>query len=217
MKSLTVKQRQLQERALKIIHQLKIYYPQAHCSLFFKNPFELICATILSAQCTDERVNQVVPELFRQFPTPEAMAQASLEQLETIIRSTGFYKNKAKSLKTCAQQIVQQHHGQVPKTRDELIALAGVGRKTANVVLGNAYGIPGFVVDTHVGRIVRRLGLTRQTDPVKVELEMMKVIPESEWIQFSHWIIAHGRAVCTARVAKCDECPLFELCPRVGV
>jgi endonuclease-3 len=199
---------------------LKIFereYPEAKCSLDFKNPFELLCATILSAQCTDERVNMTTPALFKKFPTPQAMAKAKLPELEKLIHSTGFYKNKAKSLKSASHDIVELHGGKVPGTLEELIELHGVGRKTANVVLGNIFAVPGLVVDTHVGRLSRRMGFTKETDPVKVEHEMMEIVPREKWTEFGHLMISHGRAICQARSPKCDECPIRSYCPRIGV
>lgn len=204
-------------RVKEIIRLLWGEYPEAQCSLTYRNPFELICATILSAQCTDERVNMVTPALFEKFGTPEKMSRAPLPQIETLIRSTGFFKNKAKSLKEMSVALVEFHGGEVPKTLDELVKLRGVGRKTANVVLGNAFGIPGMVVDTHVGRISRRLGLTKNEDPVKVEHDLMEVVPRESWTDWGHLLIHHGRAVCTARRAYCENCVISRLCPKIGV
>jgi endonuclease-3 len=200
-----------------IIRALDRVYPEAECSLAFGSPFQLLCATILSAQCTDARVNLVTPALFAAYPEPAEMAKAPLPKLEALIRTTGFFKNKALSLKQSSQAIVEQHGGEVPRTLDELVALRGVGRKTANVVLGNAYGVPGLVVDTHVGRLCRRLGFTRHDDPVKVEREMMELVPQEDWTLFSHLLIYHGRAICQARKPMCEECPLSRYCPKVGV
>ena len=189
-------------------------YPDADCELHRENPFQLICATILSAQCTDERVNQVTPKLFRLFPTPEAMSEAPLPVLEEIIRTTGFFRQKAKSLRGTAHLLVERHGGQVPRTIDELIKLPGVARKTSNVVLGTAYGIAdGVVVDTHVQRLALRLGLTRQVTPEKIEQDLMKVIPRERWIRLSHQLIWHGRRICFARKPDCDHCPLAPTCP----
>jgi endonuclease-3 len=203
--------------ALAQLRVLKRLYPGARCSLDYETPFHLLVATILSAQCTDERVNLVTPELFRQFPTPRDFADAPAGELEIAIRSTGFFRAKARSLRECARDLVQKHGSEVPRSLDELTELRGVGRKTANVVLGNAFGIPGVVVDTHVGRLSRRLGLTRQTDPVKVERDLMERIPKRDWTLFSHLLIHHGRAVCQARKPRCGECRLATLCPKVGV
>jgi len=200
-------------RTNNIIAILKKLYPGANCALIHKNPFELLVATVLSAQCTDARVNQVTPELFKKFPDAASLSKGSAQQVETLIRSTGFYVNKTKSLLGLSKDIVEKHRGKVPCTMEELVALRGVGRKTANVVLGNAFGIPGLVVDTHVGRLCRRLGLTKKEDPEKVELEMMELVPKKEWIQFSHWLILHGRAVCQARKPNCLKCKVRTICP----
>jgi endonuclease-3 len=195
---------------------LQKYYPDAHCALDFQTPFQLLIATILSAQCTDERVNMVTPHLFAKYPSSFEMAKARLEDLEEIIRSTGFYKNKSRSLKACSEALVEKYHGEVPKELDQLVELAGVGRKTANVVLGNAYGITsGVVVDTHVTRLSNRLGWTKSENAVAIELDLEKIIPRQHWIQFSHWLITHGRQVCKARKPLCDTCFLFEQCPKI--
>jgi len=205
-------------RATQIVRQLARDYPDATCSLNFKSPLELLVATILSAQCTDERVNIVTRSLFKKYRGAKAYAAAATAELETDIQSTGFFRNKAKSLQGCCRAIVEQHAGKVPQSLDELVELPGVGRKTANVVLGTAFGIPsGVVVDTHVGRISQRLGLTRQKDPVKIEKDLMEQIPEEEWIALSHRLIQHGRRVCLARRPKCENCSLLKWCPRVGV
>ncbi|HXU81696.1 MAG TPA: endonuclease III [Polyangia bacterium] len=189
-------------------------YPDADCELHRENPFQLLCATILSAQCTDERVNQVTPKLFALFPTPEAMSEAPLPVLEEIIRTTGFFRQKAKSLRGTATLLIERHGGQVPRTIPELIELPGVARKTSNVVLGTAYGIAdGVVVDTHVQRLALRLGLTRQVTPEKIEQDLMKVVPRDRWIRLSHQLIWHGRRVCFARKPNCDQCPLAPHCP----
>jgi endonuclease-3 len=204
-------------RMAEILKILKREYSEAKCSLDYKNPFELMVATILSAQCTDERVNKTVPALFAKFPTPEAMAGAKLKEIEKLIQSCGFYKNKALSLQKSSSDIVKLHGGQVPGNLDDLIKLRGVGRKTANVILGNAFDIPGLVVDTHVGRLCRRMGFTDATDPEKVETQMMEVVPRTDWTLFSHLLIYHGRAICTARKALCEECPIARFCPKIGV
>jgi endonuclease-3 len=197
---------------------LKKHYPNAHCALNHKNSFELLIATILSAQCTDERVNIVTKELFTQFPDPESMSKASINKLEDLVRSTGFYKNKAKNILSCSFDIVSRFHGEIPKTLEDLTSLAGVGRKTANVVLGNAFGIAsGIVVDTHVQRLSYRMGLTRAKGPEKIELDLIKQVPKKNWIVFSHWLITHGRAVCKARKPDCIQCFLKNLCPKRGV
>ena len=205
-------------RAVAIVDRLAAAYPSADCSLHFTSPFQLVIATILSAQCTDNRVNQVTPALFRRWPSPRGLAAADRGDLEAAIRSTGFFRSKAKSILGCCQALVEQHGGEIPTTLDELVRLPGVGRKTANVVLGSAFGIPsGVVVDTHVGRISRRLGLTKATDAVRAERDLVRVLPQSEWIGFSHRLIALGRGPCAARSPRCDACPLVDLCPRVGV
>jgi endonuclease-3 len=202
------------ERVKKVLQGLDRMYPDADCELHRENPFQLICATILSAQCTDERVNQVTPKLFALFPTPETMSEAPLPVLEEIIRTTGFFRQKAKSLKGTAQLLVERHGSQVPRTIDELIKLPGVARKTSNVVLGTAYGIAdGVVVDTHVQRLALRLGLTREVTPEKIEQDLMKVIPRDRWIRLSHQLIWHGRRVCFARKPDCEHCPLAPHCP----
>ena len=192
-------------------------YPEARTALRFQNPLQLLIATILSAQCTDERVNQVTPALFARYPDAAALAGARREDLEAMIRSTGFFRNKARAIQSCCADIVTKHGGEVPRTLEELTALHGVGRKTANVVLGNAFGIPGIVVDTHVSRLARRLGLTREIDPVKIEFALMPLIPRDRWTVFSHWLILHGRQVCVARKPRCSICPLAPHCPRIGV
>jgi endonuclease-3 len=200
-----------------VLAVLQKQYSHARCSLNYDTPFQLLCATILSAQCTDERVNMVTPALFARYPTAHALAKAQLGDVEHIIKSTGFYKNKARSLVECAQSLVEKYQGEVPRLLEELVPLRGVGRKTANVVLGNAYGVPAMVVDTHVGRLSRRLGFTKHTDPVKVEQDLMKIIPQEHWTIYSHWLIYHGRARCMARNPNCSQCELAQLCPKVGV
>jgi len=188
-------------------------YPQAECALTHRSPWELLVATILSAQCTDVRVNLVTPELFRRFPTPRKMARATLPQLEALIRTTGFFRNKAKSIQGAARKIVADFNGEVPRTLAELVTIPGAARKTANVVLGVAFGkAEGVVVDTHVLRIARRLGLAKAETPEKVERELMRILPEGRWIDFSHQIIQHGRQVCVARKPKCEQCNLEQLC-----
>jgi len=200
-------------RITAILKGLDEAYPNVECALTHRSPWELLVATILSAQCTDVRVNMVTPELFRRFSTPAAMAKATLPQLEALIRTTGFYHNKAKSIQGAARKIVSDFSGQVPQTLAELVTLPGVARKTANVVLGVAYGkAEGVVVDTHVFRIARRLGMAKGDTPEKVEQELMRILPQSRWISFSHQIIHHGRAVCEARKPKCDRCNLEQIC-----
>jgi endonuclease-3 len=197
-----------------ILEGLASLYPDADCELHRENPFQLLCATILSAQCTDERVNQVTPELFRRFPDAEAMAAAPLPLLEELVRRTGFYRQKAKNLKATAQLLLERHGGQVPRSIDEIRELPGAARKTANVVLGTAFGIAaGVVVDTHVQRLAMRLGLTRETTPEKIERDLMEVVPQADWIRLSHRLIWHGRRLCTARKPACDACPLVPHCP----
>ena len=187
-------------------------YPAASCSLSFRNPLELLVATVLSAQCTDERVNLVTPGLFTKYPTVRDYAQAQLEELENDIRTTGFFHNKAKNIKGACQILDEQYGGQVPADLDALVRLPGIGRKTANVILGNAYGIPGIVVDTHVGRVAQRLGLTARQDPDKIEQDLMAIIPRDRWILFSHQLIQHGRQLCQARKPKTEMCPLRPYC-----
>jgi len=201
------------ERIAAILRALDEAYPNAVCALDHKTPWELLVATILSAQCTDARVNMVTPELFRRFPTPASMARAPISELENLIRTTGFFRNKAKSIKGAAEVIVERFGGEVPKTLAELTTVPGAARKTANVVLGVSYGLAeGVVVDTHVFRIARRLGLAKGDTPQKVEEELMRVLPREEWIDFSHQVIHHGRQVCLARNPKCNVCPLEQLC-----
>jgi endonuclease-3 len=206
-----------QARVREILRILDQVYPESECSLTFKTPYQLLIATILSAQCTDERVNKVTPALFSKFPGPSEMAKAKLKEIEELVKTTGFFRNKALAIHACSQAIVELHGGKVPRELDQLTALRGVGRKTANVVLGVAYGIPGFVVDTHIGRLSRRMGFTAETDPVKVEHAMMAVVPREKWTHTGHLFISHGRAICTARRAFCEDCPIARLCPKVGV
>ena len=205
-------------RLSKIIAGLKKAYPDAHCELDHSNPLELLMATILSAQCTDKRVNLVTAELFKKYRSAADYAEAPQADLEVAIKSTGFFRNKAKSIRACCQAIVEKHGGQVPRTMEELIQLGGVGRKTANVVLGNAFNVNcGLVVDTHVARLAKRLGLTRQTSPEKIEQEVMKQVPQEEWTLFSHLLIWHGRRRCYARNPDCPGCEIKALCPRIAV
>lgn len=204
-----------QVRAKKIIQLLKKEYPEAKCALKHKNPLELLIATILSAQCTDERVNIVTEKLFKKYKKAEDYAHVSQKELEEDVHSTGFYRNKAKNIRACTEDIVEKYKNKVPNTMEELVKLAGVGRKTANVILGNAYGTPGLVVDTHVKRLSNRMGLTQEKDPVKIEFDLHKIIPQKEWTMYSHLLIWHGRKVCTARKAKCDECCLNKYCPKI--
>ncbi|MGP8269889.1 MAG: endonuclease III [Terracidiphilus sp.] len=201
------------DRIAAILRALDEAYPSVECALTHQTPWELLVATILSAQCTDVRVNMVTPELFKRFPTPAAMAKATLPQLEALIRTTGFFRNKAKSIQGAARKIISDFAGQVPETLAELITIPGAARKTANVVLGVSFGkAEGVVVDTHVFRIARRLGLAKGDTPKKVEQELMRVIPQDRWIAFSHQLIHHGRQICIARKPKCDRCNLEQLC-----
>ena len=206
-----------QARARAISKGLAKLYPDAHCALHFENPLQLLIATILSAQCTDVRVNLVTPALFKRYPDARAFADAEIADLERMIQSTGFFRNKAKSIKACCKLLVEKHNGQVPATLDELVPLPGIGRKTANVVLGNAFGVPGITVDTHVGRLARRMGLTTHEDAVKVERDLMELVPAKEWTMFSHRMIFHGRQVCTARKPNCENCLIAKHCPKIGV
>jgi endonuclease-3 len=205
---------QEKQRTKKIIARLRKAYPDAHCSLNYSSPLELLVATILSAQCTDERVNLVTADLFRKYRKAEDFISVEPTELEQDIRSTGFYRNKAKAIQGACRLIVEQHGGRVPSTLDELLELPGVARKTANVVLGNAFGIrSGVVVDTHVGRLSQRLGLTRHEQPEKIERDLIELVPQKEWVDFSHLLIYHGRAVCKARKPECANCVLEDLCP----
>jgi len=205
------------ERATALVAELPRIYPEAHCELDYRNPLELLVATILSAQCTDKRVNLVTQELFRVCKTAADYVALPPGQLEEIVKSTGFFRAKAKSIRACCAALVARHGGAVPRTMEELTALAGVGRKTANVVLGNAYGINvGVVVDTHVQRLSRRLGLTKETTPEKIEVDLMKLVPRAEWTLFSHWLIWHGRRRCAARKPDCAGCEVARLCPSAG-
>lgn len=204
---------QKKKRLRQILRQLKKVYPEARCALHFSNPFELLVATVLSAQCTDKRVNLVTPVLFKRCSTLQDYAAIPLQELETIIQSTGFYKNKAKSIQGAAQKILQSRGGQVPKTMEDLIELPGVGRKTANVILGNAFDVPGIPVDTHMIRINHLLGITRHQDPVKIEKDLMELLPEEEWTDYSHRIIHHGRVRCIARRPDCTHCEIKIFCP----
>jgi len=202
----------------KVVRALRRAYPDAECSLDFTTPLELLVATILSAQCTDDRVNLVTKDLFKKYRAAADYARASLKQLEKDVQSTGFYRNKAKNIQAACRVLVEEHDGRVPDDLDVLVGLPGIGRKTANVVLGTAFGVAsGVVVDTHVARLSRRLGLTEQKDAVKIEKDLMEQIPKKEWIAFSHRMIQHGRRVCASRKPKCDECPMASFCPRVGV
>lgn len=200
------------EKIGPILKLLDEHYAEAHVTLDFTNPLQLLVATVLSAQCTDVRVNQVTPALFKKYPTAAGYANAPLEDLEQAIYTTGFYHQKAKSLKAICETLVTQFGGQVPASLDDLVKLPGIGRKTANVILGNAFGIPGLVVDTHMGRVSQRLGLTSQKDPVKIEFDLMPLVPKERWVKFSHQMIWHGRQICTAKKPGCPHCPLLPYC-----
>src|SRR5512132_1499623 len=209
-----IKKKDLEQHAATILERLKKEYPDAHCELDFETPLQLLIATILSAQCTDKRVNMVTPELFRTYPDAESLSRAKPEELEELIKSTGFFRNKTKSLLGMSAAVAERHDGKVPSTMDELTKLPGVGRKTANVVLGNAFDINvGVVVDTHVGRLAVRLGLTSLTDPVKVEQELMALFPRERWTMLAHLLIFHGRRVCDAKNPRCEQCALATICP----
>ena len=202
------------ERAREIYDRLAEHYPDAKCALDYRTPYQLLVATILSAQCTDKRVNMVTPALFKRYRTPAAMADANPEELEEMIRSTGFFRNKTKSLLGMSRALVERHRGRVPEQLDALVKLPGVGRKTANVVLGNAFDVnEGVVVDTHVTRLSQRLGFTRQTDPVRIEQDLMRLFPTERWTMLAHLLIEHGRRICDARKPKCESCFLNDVCP----
>jgi endonuclease-3 len=202
-------------RVAGMIEILTREFPDARCMLDHSSPFELLIATILAAQCTDAMVNQVAESLFKKYRTPEAYANAPQDELEKDIYKTGFFRNKAKSIKNCCGSLLEKHGGKVPSTMEELIALGGVGRKTANCVLGVSYGVPGIIVDTHVRRLSYRMGYTDETDPDKIEQDLMKIVPKNEWTHASHLLAAHGRAYCTAKKPNCDECPVAHLCPKI--
>lgn len=203
-------------RAGKILKALRKTYPDAKCALYFNSPLQLLVATILSAQCTDKRVNMVTPALFEKYPEARDFARAREEDVARLIQSTGFYRNKAKNICAAAREIMEKHAGEVPAKLEDLVQLPGVGRKTANVILGNAFGIPGLTVDTHMIRLNNRLGLTASKDPVRIEFELMELIPEKEWTWYSHFIIHHGRERCTARRPDCAACEIQNLCPSRG-
>jgi len=204
-------------RVRRLVTALARLYPDSVCALNHANPYQLLVATILAAQCTDARVNQITPAVFARYPDAHALACAETAELEGLIQSTGFFRNKAKNLILCAQRLVEYHNGEVPRRMEELVQLPGVGRKTANVILGIAYDIPGLPVDTHVTRLSQRLGLTRHSDPVAIEQDLNALIPPREWKLFSLRLIDHGRQVCHARKPQCDSCKLAKLCPRIGV
>jgi endonuclease-3 len=204
-----------QLRMKMILERLYASYPDSKCSLEHRDPFQLLISTMLSAQCTDERVNKVTPELFRHYPDAFSMAAASVEHLAELVRSTGFFNSKSKNMSACARVLVEEHQGEVPSELNALVKLPGVGRKTANVVLGTGFGVPGIVVDTHVIRIANLLGMTNKQDAVKIEFELQKIIEKEHWVMFTHLIIDHGRAVCIARRPQCHNCVLADLCPSV--
>lgn len=202
------------QRAAEVIKRLRKEYPDAHCALEYTTAFELLIATILSAQCTDERVNIVTADLFRKYRTPVDYLKVTAAELERDIHSTGFFRNKAKNIQAACRKIIENFGGEIPQTMDELLTLNGVARKTANVVLGNAFGIAaGVVVDTHVARLSQRLGLTDASIPEKIEMELMNLVPKKHWVMFPHWLITHGRRVCNARKPQCGECVLADICP----
>ena len=202
------------KRTAEIIKRLKKAYPDAHCALNHTTPFELLIATILSAQCTDERVNIVTADLFRKYRRPEDFVQVSQAELERDIHSTGFFRNKAKNIKAASQRLIEVYGGEIPQTMEEILTLGGVARKTGNVVLGNAFGIAsGVVVDTHVSRLSQRLGITQEKTPEKIERDLQELVPKKDWVMFSHWLIFHGRQICNARKPKCLECVLADTCP----
>ena len=204
----------LKKRTAEIIKRLKKAYPDAHCALNHTTPFELLIATILSAQCTDERVNIVTADLFRKYRGPEDFVKVSQQELERDIHSTGFFRNKAKNIKAASQRLIEVYGGEIPQTMEEILTLGGVARKTGNVVLGNAFGIAsGVVVDTHVSRLSQRLGLTQEKTPEKIERDLQELVPKKNWVMFSHWLIFHGRQICNARKPKCTECVLADQCP----
>ncbi|MHB9038399.1 MAG: endonuclease III [Armatimonadota bacterium] len=204
---------QQREHIVKIIEILKSEYPDAKCTLDYQTPHQLLVAAILAAQCTDERVNMVTPELFKKYPNVDAFANADYDELEAMIKSTGFFRNKAKAIIASAREIIGGFNGRVPDTVDELVGLSGVGRKTANLIVGDAYGKPAIIVDTHVKRVSKRLGFTDNGDPTKIEFELREILPEEEQTHFNHLIVAHGRAVCKAPTPKCEICAILELCP----
>jgi endonuclease-3 len=207
----------LRRRARRIMRELARLYPDSRSALNFENPYQLLLGVILSAQCTDKRVNMVTPALFARYPDVAALAAADRKELQRLIKSTGFFRNKAKNLIRCCQQIVERHNGQVPATMYDLVRLSGIGRKTANVILGNAFDVPGIPVDTHVRRLSQRMGLTVHKNPVKIERDLMQLIPKNEWTMFGHHMIFHGRRVCKARKPRCEECAVSPLCPKIGV
>ena len=203
------------KRVLKIIEIFKKVYKDADCTLDYMSPLQLLIATQLAAQCTDARVNMVTPALFKHYPTVYDFAAADPDELSALIHSTGFYRNKTKNIIACCKKLISDFGGEVPKTMDELLSLPGVGRKTANLVLGDCFGIPGIVVDTHAGRLARRMGFTKNTDPYKVELDLVKIVPPEEQANFCHCLVFHGREFCDARKPRCADCPVSEICPKI--
>ena len=214
---MAISQAEKRKRAMAIYRILSKRYPSVRCELDFKNPLQLLVATVLSAQCTDKRVNAVTPALFKRYKTAEDFAGANMRELQGLIKSTGFYRAKAKNIKGLATKIVTEHNGKVPNNLEELVKLPGVGRKTANVVLGHAFDTPGITVDTHFGRLSRRFGWTKENDPVKIEFEVMELIPQKEWTNLSQRMIWHGRRICHSRKPACGACPLAKLCPSYGI
>ena len=203
------------KRVLKIIEIFKKVYKDADCTLDYMSPLQLLIATQLAAQCTDARVNMVTPALFKHYPTVYDFAAADPDELSALIHSTGFYRNKTKNIIACCKKLISDFGGEVPRTMDELLSLPGVGRKTANLVLGDCFGIPGIVVDTHAGRLARRMGFTKNTDPYKVELDLVKIVPPEEQANFCHCLVFHGREFCDARKPRCADCPVSEICPKI--
>jgi endonuclease-3 len=208
---------ELRRQARRLVRLLARQYPDAQCALHYDNPLQLLIATILSAQCTDVRVNQITPALFARYPDARAFAESRPRDLEKAIQSSGFFRNKARNIRACCQTLLEKHGGKVPDTMEELVPLPGIGRKTANVVLGSAFGQPGITVDTHVRRLSRRLGLTTNLDPEKIERDLMALFPKKEWTNLSHRLIQHGRRVCQARKPDCGRCALATICPKIGV
>jgi len=204
-------------RSAQVVEGLKALYPESRCALNYEGPLQLLVATILSAQCTDKRVNMITPALFAAYPDASAYANAKQKELEKYIQSTGFFRNKAKNIIACCKALVSKYQGNVPCDMESLVPLAGIGRKTANVILGNAFGVPGIPVDTHVGRLSQRMGLTRHTDPVKIERDLMALVPQEEWTMFAHRMIDHGRRICHARTPLCEQCGVANVCAKKGL
>ena len=213
MAAIKLSQKANRERVLQIIDRLAETYPEARCALNFKSPLQLLVSTILSAQCTDERVNKTTPALFERFQTPQDFLDADAAEIEKMIQSCGFYRQKTKSIRNACKAIVEEFNGEIPGDMESLLQLDGVGRKTANVILGECFNTPGIVVDTHCKRVANRLGLTKQTDPYKIEQDLMKIVPREHWTMFSHYMVFHGRNICHARGPRCSACPIADLCP----